>query len=281
MTMTAADINAKYERASRRPWEASYGMVRVTPHSWYVGDAWVGVILIETEDGIVLLDSGIAGQMWLIFESVRKLGYDPEKDIRLCLLSHAHPDHCSGAALLRAYARPVLYMSPYERDWPHDPERYADLPPEVDMVVPFDADRYYDYETPIGHGGFSFTVLHTPGHTPGTSSFFYEDRNADGTVYRVGMHGGMGLNTLFDGCFGSREEALRVRGIYRRSMESLLGLPVDITITNHAGNIEMSRRMPEDRADYRPFVDPSYWRRHLEKKLLALDALEKESVFRP
>ena len=250
-------------------------MVRLAPHTYYVGDNWVGVLLIETQNGIVMIDSGIKGQMWMIFESIRKLGYDPEKDIKLCLLSHAHADHCSGMALLKAYANPVIYMSEVEKDWPGDPARYESTPKDVDSVEPFVADRFYEYGTPVVHGGFSFLPVHTPGHTPGTTSFFYEDGG-----YRVGFHGGMGMNTLFDSCFSCREDALRERAIYRTNMEKLLDIPVDITVTNHAGNIKLSQRVGEDKMDFLPFVDDAFWKRHLLAKLEKLSQLEAESIYK-
>ena len=280
MGVFTGELLKLYERASRRPWEASYGMVRVSPHSWYVGEEWVGVILVETGRGLVMLDSGINGQRPYIFEAVRKLGYDPEKDIRLCLLSHAHADHCSGMPLLQAYAKPQVWMSEPEKDWAARPEQYNDVPAAVDVLLPFRPDAFYDYASPIKHGGFSFTVLHTPGHTPGTSSFLYEDRDADGTVYRVGMHGGMGLNTLYDECFGSAGEAEEARRVYREANARLLEIPVDITISNHGQNIHMKEKLGKDKTDFRPFIDPGFWKRHIREKLDALDRLERESRFR-
>lgn len=271
-----------YRQASLRPWETSTGLVRLSPHCWYVGQQWVGVILIETmnKDGIIMIDSGIRGQMWQIFECIRKLGYDPEKDIQLCMLSHAHLDHCSGMSLLLNYSHPVMYMSPYEVDWLTDPsiwERYS----PIDEYVPFQPDRLYDYKTPITWGGFTFDVKHTPGHTPGTSSYFFDDTDEDGTVYRVGLHGGMGINTLTDVNYGDSEaaRARQERADFRRMMESLMDLPVDITISNHGPNIDLMERMGEDRTDFRPFVDPAYWAMHLRRQLKGLDGVEAESKF--
>lgn len=275
MAMSHDQIMERYRQSNHRPWEDSCGTVRLAPHTYYVGDNWVGVLLIETKDGIVMIDSGIKGQMWMIFEAVRKLGYDPEKDIKLCLLSHAHADHCSGMALLKAYSDPVIYMSEAEKDWPTDPSRYERTPKDVDSVEPFEADRFYEYGTPIIHGGFSFLPVHTPGHTPGTTSLFYEDGG-----YRVGFHGGMGMNTLFDSCFSCAEDALRERSIYRTNMEKLLDIPVDITVTNHGGNIKLAQRAGEDRMDYLPFVDADFWKRHLLAKLEKLSQMEAESIYK-
>lgn len=256
------------------------GMYRLSPNSYYVGDPWVGVILVTTDDGIVMLDSGIAGHLDFIFDSIKKLGYDPQKDIKLCLLSHCHSDHCSGMARLRREAAPIVYMSALERDWPGTPDCYAGLPADIDPVVPFAADRFYTYDAPICCGGFSFRAVHTPGHSPGTTSFFFEDKAPDGTVYRVGFHGGMGINTLQDSCFADVQAALSARAAYRSSMESLLEEPVDITVTNHGGNIALLDRAGEDWTDYRSFIDPAFWKKHLQNKLNAFDAMTANSIYR-
>lgn len=279
-------LNAKdyYRSASLYPWETATGLVRLAPHCWYVGQEWVGVILIETmnKDGIIMIDSGIRGQMWQIFECIRKLGYDPEKDIKLCMLSHAHLDHCSGMPLLLHYCHPVMYMSPYEVDWLTDPSRWTRYSP-IDEYVPFEPDRLYDYKTPIECGGFTFHVKHTPGHTPGTSSYFFDDVDEDGTVYHIGLHGGMGINVLTDANYGDGpEEAARAkqeRGAFRQMMESLMDIPVDITISNHGPNIELTERLGPDKTDFHNFVDPSYWAMHLRRQLKYLDDVEAASKF--
>lgn len=245
-------------------------MVRLSPHSYYVGDSWVGVVLIETADGIVMIDSGITGHMGLILDSIRRLGYDPQRDIRLCLLSHAHCDHCSGMAYLQSVAKPLVYMSKLEKDWPGHALCYAGLPEELDPVAPFTADRFYDGR-PITYGGMTVLPVHTPGHTPGTTSFFFEDTAADGTVYRVGLHGGLGQNTLYNDHFADEEQAKNARRIYRDSVRSLLNESVDITVSNHGGNMDLLGRRKNDPMDYSGFVDPSFWRRHLEAKLRQLE----------
>lgn len=259
-----------YRRSLTCGWRDGCGLVRMSPHSYYVGDSWVGVVLILTEEGIVMIDSGITGQMWMIFEAIRRLGYDPERDIKLCLLSHAHCDHCSGMALLQNYAKPLVYMSEQEKDWPGKKPCYAGLPETLDPVIPFAADRFYD-GSPVVHGGLTIETVHTPGHSPGTTSFFFRDTADDGTIYRVGLHGGLGLNTLEDSFFESIGQARKAREIYKQSQQALLELPVDITISNHGGNIALMDKRGLDPMDYSRFVDPGLWRSHIAAKLRQLE----------
>jgi metallo-beta-lactamase class B len=51
--------------------------------------------IIDSGDGLILIDASVPHTVYLTFESIRKLGFNP-KDIRLLLVSHAHYDHCGG-----------------------------------------------------------------------------------------------------------------------------------------------------------------------------------------
>lgn len=276
--MASLSLYELYMRACRRPWETDVGPIRMAPHCWYVGDEYVGVMLVETKDGIVLLDASVFGQTYMVFEAVRKLGYDPQKDIKLCLLTHAHLDHCGGMGIIQNYAHPVMYMSPLETDWPKKPETY--YAKYIDEYTPYTVDRVYDYEKPIEHGGYSFRVVHTPGHTVGTSSFFFEDTDEKtGVTYRIGMHGGLGLNTLVDSCFTTAEGAHAARDQFRKQLLEWRDIPVDITITSHPSNIGMELSAIVDKSDYSQFADRQIWIHQIEKKLEELKQLERESVF--
>lgn len=261
-----------------RPWETSIGPIHMAPHCWYVGDAYVGAVIVETKDGIVLLDTSLFGQMYMIFEAIRNLGYDPQKDIKLCLLTHAHLDHCSGMAILQHYSHPTMYMSPFEADWPAQPEVYYGH--RLNDYIPYNVDRLYDYDQPIEHGGFTFHVMHTPGHTEGTSSIFFEDTDEEsGITYKVGMHGGLGLNTLVDSRFTCAEDAHTARNAFRERLLEWKEIPVDITIFNHPANIDLDLATVEDTRDFQKFVDRNLWRYQIDKKISELDELERNSVF--
>ena len=56
-------------------------------------------------------------------------------------------------------------------------------------------------------------------------------------------------------------------------------VPVDITITNHGMNINMGERMGADKTDFRPFVDSSFWAKHVDKVLAELDEIEANSKY--
>jgi glyoxylase-like metal-dependent hydrolase (beta-lactamase superfamily II) len=80
---------------ARRLWELKMGMVNA--------------YLLETTDGLVLIDAGWPGKTDAIFQAVHYAGQDP-KNIRHLVLTHGHIDHAGSAAEVieqtgaRAYA---------------------------------------------------------------------------------------------------------------------------------------------------------------------------------
>ena len=74
---------------------------QVSPHTWYVaGQTWVGCYLIDTGDGLILIDTAIPESSYLLVDSIYRLGYKPT-DIKKILISHAHFDHCGSAAEMK------------------------------------------------------------------------------------------------------------------------------------------------------------------------------------
>jgi metallo-beta-lactamase class B len=65
----------------------------------FVGTKGLGVWLIRTSEGHILLNTGMASSGPMIEASIRKLGLQRE-DVKLLLTCHAHIDHVGGHAYL-------------------------------------------------------------------------------------------------------------------------------------------------------------------------------------
>lgn len=271
-----AGVWAAWDRVQNRPWESNVEPLQMSEHCWYVGDTWVGVILIDSGDGLILIDAGMTGQLYLIFEGIRSLGFDP-KNIKKVLLSHGHYDHCAAMKAVLEYTK-AEFWAPKED---LDAIRGASdaLCARGEFYAPCEPDCFFNDDVSITLGNVSILPMHTPGHTPGTTSFFFEDKTKDGVRVRIGVLGGVGLNTLIpDEPTEDMTPFLQRRCDYRRSMERLKKERVDIAMSSHPAAISALERRQEIREGYNPYLDPQIWDDTVEKYLNRLDQIEGKNL---
>lgn len=172
-------------------------------------------------DGPVLIDCGGSEGYSALRRNLGMLGIAPG-DIKRVLATHGHWDHVSGFAALREESEAQLFIHAADRLQVEqgDPERTAAFLYDK----PFPPARV-DGELQDGEltraGGFELTVLHTPGHSPGSVSFLL-NTNA-GRVLIAG-------DTLWGGYHprvGSDIEA------WGRSLDKLLAQDFDLMTFGH------------------------------------------------
>ncbi|HYY92436.1 MAG TPA: MBL fold metallo-hydrolase, partial [Candidatus Dormibacteraeota bacterium] len=72
--------------------------------------------LVEAEDGLVLVDTGLPGSEKKILGAIAGLGRKPS-DVRLVLLSHRHLDHIGSVAAIKRETSATLVAHSFEKPY--------------------------------------------------------------------------------------------------------------------------------------------------------------------
>ena len=75
-------------------------VLQISPHLWQLKMGMVNAYLLETDDGVLLVDAGWPNRTEAIFNAVQESGHNPA-DIRNLVLTHGHIDHAGSAAEVR------------------------------------------------------------------------------------------------------------------------------------------------------------------------------------
>ena len=258
------------------PWTLAQKPFKVIENVYFVGNTGVSVYLIDTPEGLILIDCAYEENLYLLIDSIRGLGFDP-KDIRHLLISHGHFDHCGAARQLQEMSNCEIWIN--EKDAYFFTER-RDLIAFEDRVPEFRIDHYYDSDQSICFGGMTIWPVPCPGHTPGTTSFFFEVEH-EGRKLTVAMHGGLGTNTLSKEDLLTNGWPLSFQQGYLDMLRQMKRRSVDVLIPSHAGHAKTYPFFDiaaQDDGTGNGFIRPNAWREMLEIKeqeMLAL--LEREA----
>ncbi len=254
----------------QRPWDYACEPFQITDHVYYVGNTWVGTYLLDSGEGLILIDCGMPQTVYQIFEAVRKLGFDPH-DIRLLLISHGHYDHAGGAEAIRRYTGAKLRLGKEDVPFIGHPNL---LLSDVIHCPDFQVDEVYGDE-PVRFGRFEINAIHTPGHTPGARSFFFEDE-VDGKKELCGMHGGIGFATMKREFLTKNGLPFSLRRKFHDGLIRLLDIPVTVALGSHPSHLHLLERYAARVPGKNAFVDATLWPEFIRSKI---SAFEQECLY--
>ena len=185
---------AVYKKIEDKPWENMLEPFQILDNIYNVGCQFVFVYLIDTGDGLILIDSGFDFMMWSILENIRNFGFDP-KDIKLLLITHGHYDHIGGAPYIQKLSNCKTYFPKDDLPMLNERKDLAHAHYAGKEVPEFKIDEFYDYNSVITLGNTAIRPILSPGHTVGSTSLAFESE-FDGKKYLVATHGGLGQNGL-------------------------------------------------------------------------------------
>lgn len=255
-------------------WNGPREPFRVFGHTYFVGVSGLSSLLVTSPDGHVLIDGGLPQSAPLIDANIRALGFRPE-DVRVILHSHTHFDHVGGiAALQRTSGATVVSTAAGARaleagaPMPDDPQ-YAlggRFPPVARVRVVADGDT-------VTVGDVALTMHHTPGHTPGGTTWAWRACEAHRCVDIVYADSLTAVSAPDFRYSDAKNGAGRVEQ-FRASIDRVAALPCDIVIAAHPAFSDLDGKRARRRAGVTPdpFIDPQGCRTYAAEARRRLDA---------
>lgn len=232
------------ERAAA--WLAPRPPVRLFGTSYLVGFGGLSVAMIDTGDGLILIDGALPQGDPAILANVAKLGFRP-RDIKYILSTEPHFDHAGGIAALARDTGATVVASARGAEGLRSGRLAADDPqlgydsrfPAVSRVRVI-----RDGET-IRLGKAVVMARATPGHTMGSMSWTWRSCEASGCKSIVFASS---LNPVSaDGYRYSAPASRAIVAGFRRSYAAMKAVPCDILVTAHpdqGGAIDRFRTSP-------------------------------------
>lgn len=239
------------------PWKYAVPAYKAAPHVWQVGGQDdVCAYLLDSGEGLILIDTGYRASFYLLIDRIWRAGYDP-KQIKKILLSHWHWDHVNGARYLQELTGAEVWISSIDEEQHQLWKDRTDPLPMVDYKV----DHFYDDSTTIDLGRFSIHTCLTPGHTPGATSFWFDDTDeTTGETFRCAMHGGIGVGLMAKSYLEENGLSLELPHIFIKDcLELADSWKVDICLPSHLNQGNVKPNIPEDKTDYRVWIDGELW----------------------
>ena len=253
---------------------------RIFGQLYYVGDKKVCIHLIDTGDGLVLIDSGYPNANHLLIDSIWRLGFDP-KDVRLIIHTHGHYDHFGASNEFRLQFGTDLAMSRVDAEWMKKNPRFSLLEWAPSTPLAYDPPEFQvlfedGQDFTVGNVTFHFRLV--PGHTPGVLAIFFDVKEG-GKTLRAGLLGGVGLAAIHR--YHLEEFGLPASLPFDmlRSVRALKSERVDIHLGNHPGNNQtVEKRAKQLVSGGNPFIEDSDWEGFLEDlESRILDVIREEN----
>ncbi|GJL93941.1 MAG: subclass B3 metallo-beta-lactamase BJP-1 [Hyphococcus sp.] len=235
---------------SNPSWVENTEPFRIIDNIYYVGTKGIGVFLITSNSGHILIDGGMPQNAGAVAGNIKTLGYDI-KDVKALLNSHAHFDHSGGLKALKEMSGAVMIASEGDRSaleggfylGAEDNINYSAPPVSVDRIIK-------DGES-VQIGEAALTANLTPGHTRGCTSWTM-----------TAIENGKPYDVLFfcsATVAGNSLNPPQYEGIiedYRETFKKTKDWRPDIFLANHPGFFKMtSKRAAQMNGDELAFVD--------------------------
>lgn len=236
-------------------WTELYPAHRVIGPLYNVGFEDLSVFLIVTEEGSILINTGLVDSVDPIRKNIESLGFDLA-DIKVLLCMQAHFDHAAALAEIKDLTGAKLYATKKDAavlaaGGKNDPH-FGDEPwAWFDPVV---VDQLISQDDGITLGGVTLSVHEHPGHTEGSTSFSLTVEEEE-EVYDVLIVNSASINPGKKMFVEPTYEG--VGDDFNQTLENQLALDPDVWVAAHGSQYGLKKKhTPGQNYDAQRFVDP-------------------------
>ncbi len=244
-------------------WSAPYPAFRVIGNLYSVGTAGLSVFLITSDDGHILVNTGLSDSTQQIRKNMTSLGFQLE-DVRVLLTTQAHFDHTAAMAEIKALTGAEVWATQKDARVLADggaSDAHFGHCAEF-LFEPIEVDRILADGQSFAWGDIEITTHLHPGHTEGSSSYTWRVNEA-GSSYRVGI---INMGSINDGKRLLIEPTYPgVATDFANTYFRQKNMPLDIWVSSHPEQYNLSQKYSPGQAyDHRTFVDPDGLRAAVE-----------------
>ena len=254
------------EEYMKRPYLLDQKPFCIAGNLYYVGNNWCSSHLIDTGEGLILLDTPCASGLAGLVNNIWELGFCPA-DLKYIIVSHAHTDHFGAVRALVHMSKAKTFLGTMDaRDMRENPERMAAMNADFGSYEEcFEPDVVLADGDVVELGNTRIRCVLTPGHTVGVMSHFWTMEH-EGKELRVGIYGGAGFISLSDAALKRNGQPLSLQTKFWESIEKVWDEEVDVMLGNHPFHNDTYRKYQRMlQGDRGAFIDNTEWRRFLQE----------------
>jgi metallo-beta-lactamase class B len=247
--MSATVIAQDYPPA----WDEAFPAHRVVANLYAVGTYELGSFLLTSNEGHILINTGMPDSAALIHNNIQSLGFRLE-DVKVLLTNQAHYDHVSAMAELKERSGAQLWAIAADAKLLEDGGYSDALFGGRETFRPVTVDRIISDGDVVSVGATTLTVHGHAGHTPGSVSYSMQVRE-NGRDYNVLI---ANMGSINPGTrFYADETYPGIREDYANTFKRQKAMSVDIWVAAHASQYGLHDKFkPGQPYGADTFVDP-------------------------
>lgn len=243
-------------------WVTPFPAVHIIGPLYDVGTLDLGMFLITSDEGHILINTGIDSSTAQIRANMESLGFRME-DIKIMLTMQAHWDHTGAMAEIKQLTGAEVWATPEDarvlEDGGFSDAHFGGR----QTFEPVDVDRIIRQDDIIPLGDLAITVHEHPGHTEGSSSYTFTV-NENGKDYKVGI---INMGTINGGKHLVVEPTYdNVAVDFATTYNKQKKMDIDVWVSAHKSQYNLHDKwQPGQAYDPETFVDPAGMVRAVEE----------------